>query len=32
MVAKEQVIEALKKVYDPEIQYDIWSLGFPRGL
>lgn len=27
MVNKEQVIEALKKVYDPEIQYDIWSLG-----
>ncbi len=27
MVGKEQVIEVLKKVYDPEIQYDIWSLG-----
>ncbi len=27
MVTKEQVIEVLKKVYDPEIQYDIWSLG-----
>ncbi len=27
MVEKEQVIETLKKVYDPEIQYDIWSLG-----
>jgi metal-sulfur cluster biosynthetic enzyme len=27
MVKKEQVIEVLKKVYDPEIQYDIWSLG-----
>lgn len=27
MVEKEQVIEVLKKVYDPEIQYDIWSLG-----
>jgi len=27
MATKEQVIEALKKVYDPEIQYDIWSLG-----
>lgn len=27
MAAKEQVIEALKKVYDPEIQCDIWSLG-----
>lgn len=27
MVEKEQVIEVLKKVYDPEIQYDIWGLG-----
>ena len=27
MVNKEQIIEALKKVYDPEIQFDIWSLG-----
>ena len=27
MVEKEQVIEILKKVYDPEIQLDIWSLG-----
>ena len=27
MVTKEQVIEVLKKVQDPEIQYDIWSLG-----
>ena len=27
MVEKEQVIEVLKKVYDPEIQLDIWSLG-----
>ena len=27
MASKEQVIEALKKVYDPEIQFDIWSLG-----
>ena len=27
MVEKEQVIEVLKKVFDPEIQYDIWSLG-----
>ena len=27
MVNKEQVIEVLKKVQDPEIQYDIWSLG-----
>ena len=27
MVDKENVIEVLKKVYDPEIQLDIWSLG-----
>lgn len=27
MATKEQVTEILKKVYDPEIQYDIWSLG-----
>ncbi|MBI2653690.1 DUF59 domain-containing protein [Candidatus Woesearchaeota archaeon] len=27
MVEKEQIIEVLKKVYDPEIQYDVWSLG-----
>ena len=27
MVEKEQVVDILKKVYDPEIQYDIWSLG-----
>ncbi len=27
MVDKEQVVEVLKKVYDPEIQYDIYSLG-----
>jgi len=27
MAEKEHVIEVLKKVYDPEIQYDIWSLG-----
>ena len=27
MVEKELVIEVLKKVFDPEIQYDIWSLG-----
>ena len=27
MVDKEDIIEVLKKIYDPEIQYDIWSLG-----
>lgn len=24
---KEQIIEVLKKINDPEIQLDIWSLG-----
>lgn len=27
MVTKEQVIEVLKKIYDPEIPVDIWELG-----
>jgi metal-sulfur cluster biosynthetic enzyme len=27
MVAKEEIIEVLKKVMDPEINYDVWSLG-----
>ena len=27
MVEKEQVIETLEKVMDPEINYDVWSLG-----
>ena len=27
MVDKEQVVEVLKKIQDPEIQFDIWSLG-----
>ena len=27
MVDEEQVIEVLKKVMDPEINYDVWSLG-----
>ena len=27
MVDKEQVIEVLQKVMDPEINYDVWSLG-----
>jgi len=26
-VDKEQIIEVLKKINDPEIQLDIWSLG-----
>ncbi len=32
MVNKEEVIEVLKKVNDPEIQYDIWSLGLVYGI
>ena len=27
MVTKEQVIEVLKKIYDPEIPVNIWELG-----
>ena len=27
MIDKEKIIEVLKKVYDPEIQLDVWSLG-----
>ncbi len=27
MITKEQVIEILKQVNDPEIQVDIWTLG-----
>ncbi len=27
MVSKDEVIQALKTVYDPEIGMDIWSLG-----
>ena len=27
MASKEEVIEVLKKINDPEIQLDIWSLG-----
>ena len=27
MLDKEKIIEVLKKVNDPEIQLDIWSLG-----
>ncbi len=27
MITKEQVIEVLKKIYDPEIPVDIWELG-----
>lgn len=27
MVSREQVVEALKKVLDPEIRIDIWTLG-----
>lgn len=27
MLTKEQVIETLKQVYDPEIQVDVWTMG-----
>lgn len=27
MITKEQIIEILKQVNDPEIQLDIWTLG-----
>ena len=27
MITKEQVIEVLKKIYDPESPVDIWELG-----
>ena len=27
MAEREKIIEALKNVYDPEIQLDVWSLG-----
>ena len=27
MISREEVIEALKKVVDPEIGIDIWTLG-----
>ena len=27
MADREKIIEALKNVYDPEIQLDVWSLG-----
>ncbi|MEK6807929.1 MAG: iron-sulfur cluster assembly protein [Nanoarchaeota archaeon] len=27
MVAREQLIESLKKVFDPEINIDVWTLG-----
>ena len=27
MTDREKIIEALKNVYDPEIQLDVWSLG-----
>ncbi len=27
MVKKEEIIEALKTCFDPEIQMDVWTLG-----
>lgn len=32
MVSKEQVIESLKKVIDPEIQLDVWTIGLIYGI
>ena len=32
MVTKEDVIETLKKVMDPEIQIDVWTLGLIYGI
>jgi metal-sulfur cluster biosynthetic enzyme len=31
-VTKEEVIEALKDVYDPEIPVNVWDLGLVYGL
>jgi metal-sulfur cluster biosynthetic enzyme len=27
MVTKEEIIEALKSCFDPELQIDVWTLG-----
>lgn len=27
MLSKEQIIEALKKVKDPEVNFDVWTMG-----
>jgi FeS assembly SUF system protein len=32
MKAKEELIEVLKTIYDPEIPVDIWELGLIYGL
>lgn len=32
MTSKEQIIENLKKVEDPELQLDVWSLGLIYGI
>lgn len=32
MTMKEKVIEALKKLLDPELSIDLWTLGLIRGV
>ena len=32
MPTREQLIESLKKVFDPEINIDVWTLGLIYGL
>ncbi len=32
MATKEQVIEVLKKVYDPEINIDVWTMEIIYGI
>jgi metal-sulfur cluster biosynthetic enzyme len=32
MVGKEAIIDALKKVLDPEIQLDVWTIGLIYGI
>lgn len=31
-VTREQVVEALEKVFDPEIPVDVWNLGLVYGV
>ncbi len=32
MITKEQIIEALKTIKDPEISIDLWTLGLIRDI
>ena len=32
MITKEQVIEVIKKVEDPELSIDVWTLGLIYGI